>query len=115
MAADPTDGVYFLYDRLTNVNWLAVTASNGVRTLTNTGIAVAAGVYNKLKIIVNYNGTAAYFYINGVLVATNTLNIPTGAGRNTGYFTNIIKSAGLTARYFHSDWHWLHYDLTASR
>jgi hypothetical protein len=113
--ADISDGAYFEYDRLTNVNWLAKTAANSARTATATATAVAAAAWIRLKVIVNATGTAAYFYINDVLVATNILNIPTGAGRQTSCNMTIVKSAGTTARTFQGDWAWLHIDLTTSR
>ena len=111
--ANQVDGVYFRYDRLTSTNWLACTANNSVRTSTDTGIAVNASGWVRLKIVVNYAGTRADFYCNSVLVATNILNIPTA--RSTGIISAIVKSAGLTNVYFMQDWIWLHYDLTASR
>lgn len=110
---DQTDGTYFKYNRLTSVNWLACTASGGVRTETDTGIPVTATTWIRLRVVVNPLATAAYFYINNVLVATNIANLP--AGVNTGAVQSIIKSAGLTSRVLWVDWTWLHYDLSVSR
>jgi hypothetical protein len=112
---DETDGAYFQYDRTLGLNWLCCTANNGVRTKTNSLIPVVAGAFVRLKVVVNYAGTAVNFYINDVLVATNILNIPTGAGRNVTPIIGIVKSVGITSRYFVSDWVWYHQDLTVSR
>ncbi len=111
--ADQVDGAYFRYDRLTSVNWLACTANNSARTVTDTGVAVGALSWVRLKVVVNYAGTQADFYINGTLVASNVLNIPTA--RATSVIAAIVKSAGLTNRYMMDDWIWIHYDLTAGR
>ncbi len=113
--AAAVDGVYFAYDRTANVNWLCVTANNSVRTTADSGIAVAAGAWIRLKIVINYAGTSVRFYINDVLVVTTTTNIPTGDARITSLMMAIQKTVGITDRVFYSDWTWLHYDLSASR
>lgn len=112
--ADFVDGAYFEYDRLTNVNWLAKTAANSVRTATDTGVAVDTN-WTRLRVAVNVDATAVAFYLNDTLVATNVLNIPSGAGRELIPVMTIVKSAGATARTFRIDWAWFHCDLLASR
>jgi hypothetical protein len=114
--AEPTDGAYFYYDRAgAGVNWRLKTANNGVRTDTDSTVAVAAGAYIKLKVVVNYAGNLVSYYINGVLVGTNNANIPVAGGRETGALISIIKTVGATARLLYLDWAWLHFDLTATR
>lgn len=114
--AEPTDGAYFYYDRSgAGVNWRLKTANNGVRTDTDSVIPVVAGVFVRLKVVVNYAGTLVSYYINGVLVGTNNTNIPIAGGRETGAVISIIKTVGATARLLYLDWVWLHYDLTVSR
>lgn len=115
LTGDQVDGAYFRYDRTTSINWLACTASNSVRTETDTGIVVVAGSYAKLKVVVDATAANAYFFVNGVLVATNAANIPTGAGRETGGIHLIRKTVGVNARPAYIDWTWVHIDLTASR
>jgi hypothetical protein len=112
---DFVDGAYFEYDRLINVNWLCATANNSARTKADSGVAVGAAAWIRLKVVVNAAGTSVAFYINGTLVATNVLNIPTGAGRGTAHNLTIVKSAGVTARTFQLDWAWLHIDLAVTR
>jgi hypothetical protein len=113
MGADQVDGAYFRYDRTVSVNWLACTANNSARTATDTGIAVGAAAWIRLKIVINADATAVAFYINGVLVATNVLNIPTA--RTLGAVIALLKTVGAGAVQAWSDWIWLHYDLTVSR
>lgn len=98
-AGDMVDGVYFRYDESVSPNWLAVTSSNNLREISDTGIAVVAGViYNKFKIEVNSLGTVANFFINGTLVATNNLNIPNSPTRACGPLIKIEKQAGNVSR-----------------
>jgi hypothetical protein len=110
-----TDGVYFLYDRLTSVNWQSVTIANGVSTIEDTGIPVAAATWMTLKIVVNENASSVGFYYNDVLVQTHTTNIPSGGGRDTNGNFHIIKSAGVTPRSLLIDWIWTHYNLSVAR
>jgi hypothetical protein len=97
-AGDQVDGVYFRYDASVSTNWLAVTSSNSIREVTNTGVLATAIGYQKFSISVNSTGTQALFYINGVLVATNTLNISTSQARACGPLVKIEKSVGIGAR-----------------
>lgn len=97
-AGDQVDGVYFKYDASVSTNWLAVTSSNSIREVTNTGVLATAIGYHKFSISVNSTGTQALFYINKVLVATNTLNISTSQARACGPLVKIEKSVGIGAR-----------------
>ncbi len=113
-AGDMTDGVYFRYDRaVLGTNWWACTASGGVRTTADTGIA-AGLAWRKFKIIVNATGTSAAFYIDGTLVATIATNIPV-TPNVTGAVLKQAKTVGVGARWTYYDWVWLHVDLTVSR
>jgi hypothetical protein len=99
VSAEPTDGVFFRYTHSVNSgNWVCVTRSNGSETPTNTAVSLSAGNYRTFEIEINAAGTSAAFYIDGVLVHTETLTIPVGASRNTGYGAALIKSAGSTSR-----------------
>jgi hypothetical protein len=98
ITAESTDGAFFRYTNAVNAGKLqAVTRSNGVETATDTGITVTAGLKTRLKIEVNAAGTQALFYVNGTLVATNTTNIPTAAGRETGYGLYVQRTVGTVA------------------
>lgn len=109
--ANQTDGVYFLYDEggistgsAASANWQCVTSNNSTRTFNTTSSAVAAATWVTLRIEINAAGTSADFLINGVVVHTTTTNIPTGAGRETGFGFFILKSAGTTTRTMDSDY-----------
>lgn len=115
MNAEPNNGVYFKYNRVAGVNWFLSTADAGARTNTDSGIAVTAGAWIKLKVVVNATGTLASYYINEILVGTVNTNIPVAAGRTVGSLWNILKTVGITPRLFLVDWGWLHTDLAVTR
>ena len=76
---DITYGVFFEYiDDENSGRWQATTTDGVGQTSTDTGITVAASRWYKLEAEVNAAGTEVDFFIDGVLVATNTTNIPTG-------------------------------------
>ena len=83
-ANDFTNGVYFEYDfsqTTPNHYWrckTAVSGGVGTPTVTPTTTAIAANTWYTLRIEVNAAANSAKFYVDGVLVATNTTNIPTG-------------------------------------
>jgi len=98
VSAEPTDGCYFRYTHSVNTGkWEAVTRSNGTETATDTGITVVADAWKRFEVDVNAAGTSVVFKIDGSTVATNTTNIPTGAGRYASYGVSAIKSAGTTS------------------
>lgn len=101
-SAAPTNGIYFEYDESTSPNWFLVTMASSVSTRTDTGIAVSA-VWKKFKLVIT-NNTAVDAYIDNVLVATNTTNIPTGTGASCWASYQKIKSAGTTARVTYVDY-----------
>jgi protein involved in polysaccharide export with SLBB domain len=103
VSADMTDGVYFELTQA-NANWQCATANNSTRTKVNSGVAAAANTFYRLRIEVNADGTQALLYIDSVLVATMTTNIPSGAGRQLGIVASIIKSAGVTSRTAEQDY-----------
>lgn len=94
----PSYGAYFRYQYTENSgNWTCVTVSGGVETTTTTGVAaVHATSYRALEILVNAAGTSVQFWVDGVLKATHTTNIPGVWG--IGPAVGIRKSAGTTAR-----------------
>lgn len=102
---DATDGCFFRYAHSVNGGrWQAVNRSNGVENAMDSGVAGVSASIQTFEIEVNAAGTSAVYKIDGTVVATNTSNIPTGAGRETGLSTHILKSAGLTSRSLLVDW-----------
>jgi hypothetical protein len=97
-----TDGAYFLHDRsISTTNWICRTVSNSVSTgtQTDTGVAINTAAHQTLEVEVNAAGTQVRYWINGVLVATHSANIPTSTSRTTGVVAGlIVKSAGTTSR-----------------
>lgn len=123
-AANQTNAVYFLYDEgavstgsSATGNWQTVTVDNSVRTFNNATVptAVAAGSFVTLRIEINSAATAASFYVDNVLIATHSTNIPTAAGREVGIGWLAIKSIGLTARTFNIDYINAVNDFTTTR
>ena len=107
-SADSADGVYFSYSSALNSGkFEVITANNGARTRTDTGVTAAINTWYTLKAVVqSIGGTlTAQFYINGVKVGSDvTTNIPSTAARATGYGTHIVKSAGTTATLLYIDY-----------
>ena len=117
ISAESTDGAFFRYTHGTNGGrFEAVTRNNGVETATDTGITVAANTWYKFEITVNAVGTSVEFKINGAVVATNTTNIPTASGRETGYGVMALRSVGTAAfSCYDCDFIEVRYDFTAPR
>lgn len=106
-AVDATDGYYLKYNLGVNgTGFVFVTSANGTRTTTSTGVTVVAGVWYRVKIQLTNNTTVSCYLVPdvngwdyGAAVATNTTNIPTGAGRETSSSSiSILKSAGTNSR-----------------
>jgi len=98
--APTTRSAGLFYDN-NNVNWQAYTYNASVGTITDTGVAaVADGSYNTF--LTRVNGTTnVQFFINGVLVATNTTNIPS---TQVCPSIHIQKTLGATSRSIISDY-----------
>lgn len=103
---DATDGVYWRYSHgINGGKWQCVTRSNSSESTADSGAAVVANTWYRLRIVVNAAGTSAAFYVDDSLVATITTNIPTAAGRETSWQARIEKSAGSNWRHMQVDWH----------
>jgi len=108
-AATPPEGVGFLYDldgtttgSSASANWQTYSINGVSRTYNqnHTGVAVAANTWTKLKII--FNSSTAYYYVDNVLIATHTNNMPTGDAIAPCHA--IIKTAGIVARTYQIDY-----------
>jgi hypothetical protein len=114
---DFAHGAYFEYTDVgggtPTPNWYKCTASNSTRTKTDTTIAVVAGAWMRLKVVINAAATSVEYFINGTSVGILTTNIPTGAV--SSFIMDINKIAGTTARAIWTDWAWAHFDLATSR
>lgn len=77
---EPGDGVFFRFEPSVSANIKAVCRLNGTTvTEVDTGMGWAAAQAYQLYIDINAAGTQALFYVNGVLKATITTNIPPAA------------------------------------
>jgi len=117
---NPQNAIFFSYDEggalpSASPNWKCYTSASGpTRTLTTSSVVVNANQWYKLKCVINAAATSVAFYIDGVLVATHTTNIPS---LTVGYALSIsiIKTAGLTARTMEMDYSAIAQTLTTPR
>lgn len=92
-------GVLLRYtDNVNGGRWYAVcrSAAGPVETVVDTGVTPVAGQWYNVKVRVNAAANLAQFYINGVLVATITTNILTGAANRYTAESNNDRSLGST-------------------
>lgn len=96
--SNATDGAYFVIDQTSDFV-ICRTSNNSVRTSVTTNVTIpAVGTFARYEILVAEDGKSVKFYINEVLVATIVDNIPTGAGRWTGFGAKLMKTNGTTLR-----------------
>lgn len=93
-----TDGVWGTLNRgINGANIIMNTSSNSSRTATNaTTTAFTAATNVRVGIYINA-GASATFYVNGVSQGSVATNLPTGAGRYTGFQIKLDKHAGTSA------------------
>jgi hypothetical protein len=94
-----TCGAYVTYTHGTNSgNLVFTTRSASTSTSTNLAMSpVSVTAWTAVEIQIDQDLGHAYCYVNGALVATHTTNIPIST-ELFGALTNIVKSAGTTAR-----------------
>jgi hypothetical protein len=84
----------FYSDNINGGKWQCETYSGSLSTLVDSGILVAANTWYDLKM--TRINMICYFYINNVLVATSSTNIPSNIESFCG--TTISKTVGTTSR-----------------
>lgn len=96
VTAAPAQGAFFRYTHSVNGGRWEYCIANGSITAADTGVAPSAGVYQVFEIKANTAGTTISYYIDGALVGTVTVGIPTA-----GIFPaiNLIRSAGTSGSY----------------
>jgi hypothetical protein len=107
------NGAYFEYSRTKGVNWRMNTAKASVRTEQDTGVAVVAGTWVLLRVVLNGATGVATFFINGVPVGTIDTNIPNTPANTFGFGCGILKTAGTAQAYLGSDFVSLSYAIPA--
>lgn len=91
-----TDHIVCTYNRAAyGTNWQLITRSASTDTIVNSGVAVAAATWVKVRIEVNAAGSSVDLYLDDVLVANSATNIPTV---DIAPILSLIKSVGTTAR-----------------
>ena len=113
---ESVDAVGFRYtDAVSGGRWQAYTRNSNTETAADTGITAALATDYKLRIEVNAAASQVLFYINGVLVATITTNIPIGTTRFTGIGAQMIKSLGIVNKNIMMDYIEFDYIFTTPR
>jgi hypothetical protein len=111
--ATQVDAVRFIYNDSINAgNWTISTINASTVTNTDSGIAVAADTWYKLRAVVNAAATSVEYFINDVSVGTVTTNIPTV---NIAPRASMAKTVGTAARMVYVDYFRLYQRLTSSR
>ena len=94
------DGLFFSYtDTVNGGNWtINAVSGGGAYSPIDTGIAMPLATWLRLDIIVNSAATEATFYIDDVLVHTETTTIPSGSSGALGAGWIIYKVLGTSSR-----------------
>ena len=117
------NGIFFVYDEggiwafgaiPASPSWRCITTNASTRTITNTGVDIVASAWVKLRFEINANATSVGFYINDILVATHTTNIPSTTTPML-YYNVISKSTGTTAVNMYADYLALRQQFTTPR
>lgn len=100
----PTNAAGLVYSTATSANFLTQTSDNTTRTTTTSSTAVPIASWFRITMIANAAGTSISWYLNDVLIGSNTTNIPTASGRTTKVAQcMILKSAGTNSRSVYVD------------
>jgi len=113
----PVDGAFFVYDRSVSTNWQVrnIASSTGSEVAGDTPVAAAAATWYKLRVVANAAGTSIAYYLNDVLYATVTSNVP-GSTRFTGVICLLAEEAGdIGAVYWQYDYMHASARLTTAR
>jgi hypothetical protein len=99
ISSSTVDGCFLRYNHgIVSGQWQGICRSNSSESSTS-GTTVVANTWYRLTILINPAGTEARFFVNGAQIgSTVTSNIPTGAGRGTGFGSVLSKTAGTTER-----------------
>jgi hypothetical protein len=98
-----TAGCTFIYDEggvgtgtLASPNWQIMTAYNSVRTVVDTGVVVSATTFYNFRVDINDNSTVVNYYLNDILVRTETTNVPIEGSLAPQPIIGITKTVGTT-------------------
>lgn len=96
---------------VSTTNWVALSRLNNVSTTTDTGIAFSTN-YVTIETIINTAATSITYYVDGVLGATHTTNVPLNKGMAYNFRTTWVLGA---ARSFYIDACYLHFTPGTAR
>lgn len=109
-----THGAYFVLDWSGSAARFRALSTQSSTTTTSASLTnPAANVPIRLRVVLTTS--AARFYVDGQLVATNTTNLPSGFGQSFGVVNYLLKSAGTTATTVDTDAIAIGRNFTASR
>lgn len=111
----PVDGAWIEYTHSANSGKFTGKTSNNSTVTTVNGNVTTDTNWTYLDVVVAADGSSVEFFANGTSLGTSSTNIPTGAGRETGFGISITKSAGTTARTFSVDYVLVTQNLTNAR
>lgn len=105
------DEMGFEYDRSASANWRYMSGWNGSYTRVDSGKAVEAAKWIKVRFVATH--TSASFYVNDASIGTITTNIRPSGGLRIG--AHIIKTAGTTSREVLIDYIFARHDFSTDR
>lgn len=104
LSSNAQHGLFFRYNQAASSNWILVRRVNNVETSEDTGIAVVAGTWYKLRVVSLPNLTEeAYINNTSLIVPAGTLD----SAEFYGFHTTILKSVGTTPRTIDVDYYHL--------
>lgn len=105
---------WFLYsDNINSGNWQAISSTGAGNSTINSNVAVTAGSWIRLTMVINATNTSIEFFVNGTSIGTNTTFLPSGSGFSIRH--GILKSAGTTARTIIADYLYRNKEFTTLR
>lgn len=95
ISAEPTEGLYFVYDRTVSVNWQLKSARLSSRSTASGGSSVPVAVgWVFVEWVANAAGTSVEGFVNGVSIGTVTTNLPNSTNNCFLGMHQLIKSVG---------------------
>lgn len=97
-------GIGFEYvDNENGGRWQAIAADGVGETSADTGVLVTGTTWYKLEVECNADGDSVDYFIDDVLVANITTDIPAGTGFSNFFNTHIMKLVGTAPRTLYVD------------
>jgi len=114
--SSPTDGVYFYANRAISNNWICRTVRGGVTTTSISAVPLVDSQEYILRCEINSDATQVRYYIDNVLAATISTNIPLATTALTigSTLRNLINGTASARQMFH-DFFNLKIDYSSSK